>query len=317
MHQNPDSGTIPSPETNAASAAQKPHVLVLGGGGFIGRAVVADLLGRGCRVTGLVRNTPLPEGAVSVRGDIRDFDWRQLEADLPDAIVHLARIPGRRRLSRWWAGRQGKRASERLLRWLESLDRPPHSVYVSGTLVYGDRGTLPTDESAPLHPIAFQRDYVKAELPFLEALGRLPVSVVRPPWVIGPGSWFQQFYVQAVRYSGKLTQFGAGQNLMSLIQVQDCAAQISAVALGGEAVRGRIFNTCAVPAITHEAFVRLSAEVLGCGITKVSESELRRKYGQTVYEALTFSMDVRSREALIRDFPNRFATAEAAIRASL
>lgn len=317
MASNLDQGGMPSTDTTNSSPFIQPHVWVLGGGGFIGEAVVRQLLAMEVRVTGLVRNTPLPEGAKSVSGDIRSFDWRQLEADLPDAIIHLARIPGRRRLSRWWAGHQGRRASERLTGWLRGLPQAPHLVYVSGTLVYGDRGTQPTDESTPLNPIAFQRDYVKAEHPFLDARGgEIPVSVVRPPWVIGRGSWFQQFYAQAARESGSITQFGSGQNLMSLIHVDDCAAQICSVALGRQH-QGKIYNLCACPPVTHAEFIRLTAGICGAEISSMPEEQLRRKFGRTVYEALTFSMDVRSREPLIRNFPNQYPRAEEAIRASV
>jgi len=298
------------------SQFKQKHIFVLGGSGFIGRAVISSLQRSGHRVSALVRRSSVPDGVEALRGDVRDFDWRRLEKDLPDAIIHLARIPGRRKLSRWIAGHQGRMASNRLLRWLQTLDNPPHLVFTSGTLVYGDRGKAAIDETAPLRPIAFQRDYVRAEHPILEVMGKtLPVSVVRPPWVIGGDSWFRQFYFESAGRDGTVTQFGNGENLMSLVHVNDCAGQICEVALLG--TPGRVYNICAGPAITQSRFVQLVAEHMEAGIRVLPVEELRRKYGKTVMEALTFSLDVASGEPLIRDYPSRCIDASSAVEAAI
>lgn len=298
------------------SATQKKHIFVLGSSGFIGRAVISSLQSRGHRISALIRRSTAPDGVETLTGDIRDFDWRRLEKDLPDAIIHLARISGRRKLSRWIAGHQGRMASKRLLRWLHTLDRPPHLVFTSGTLVYGDCGKAAIDETAPLKPIAFQRDYIRAEHPVLEVIGKsLPVSVVRPPWVIGGASWFRQFYFENAGRDGTVMQFGSGENLMSLVHVDDCAGQICEVALRGEP--GRIYNISACPAITQSLFVQKVAEHMEAGIGVLPVEELRRKYGKAVLEALTFSLDAVSREPLIRDYPNRYPDATSAIGAAI
>lgn len=292
------------------------HLLVLGGSGFIGRTVISSLQRSGHRVGALVRRSSIPDGVETIGGDIRTFDWRRLEKDPPDAIIHLARIPGRRKLTRWMAGYQGRVASERLLRWLGRLDHPPHLVFISGTLVYGDCGTSVTDEAAPLRPIGFQRDYIKAEYPVLKAIGKkLPVSVARPPWVIGGGSWFRQFYFENALKNGFVTQFGNGENLMSLVHVEDCAGQICEIALRGKP--GRIYNICAGSALTQSRFVQTIAQHLGAENNVLPHRKLHRKYGKSVTEALTFSLDIASREPLIRDYQNRYTDTSKAIEAAI
>lgn len=306
-------------EPTSASRRASPRVLVLGGSGFIGREVLRYLHAARPEtdISALYRNQPLPDLPVeAIQGDIETLDWKQFSEQPPDTIIHLARISGRGKLSRIRAGRRGKQASCRMIAWLKTLPTPPHVVYVSGTLVYGDCGTDKVDETQPLRPIAFQREYIEAEYPFLElqeqATG-IPVSIVRPPWVIGAGSWFAQFYALPALTKGVITQFGRGKNLMSLIHVRDCAAQIAEAALAGR--EGAVYNLHASEAISYRRFIEITSEATGADISRWSWLRLRLKYGKTVSEALSFSMHVASNKALIRDFPNVYPDAASAIRA--
>ncbi len=294
-----------------------PWVLVLGGSGFIGTEVLRALRRTGATVVaGVRRSRPEDSQIPTIPLDIESYDWELLKENPPSAIVHLARISGRRKLSRMLAGWRGRRASQKMIRRLKELDNPPHTVFVSGTLVYGDRRGKFTDETAPLQPVAFQRDYIRAEYPFLDAMNTgLPVSVVRPPWVIGPGSWFQQFYVGMAKKNGRIEQFGDGNQMMSLIHVEDCGSQIADIALHESG--GQVFNLLSCEAIKHSEFCRITAHALGADITKVSTTELRRRFGKTVAEALTFSVHAVSNQARIQQFPNRYNSVESAVKASL
>lgn len=293
------------------------YVLVLGGTGFIGSAVIDQLRNSGQNILAAVhKSIPESKDLPTIRADLRSFDWHFLDEHPPSIIIHLARIPGRRKLTRYIAGWRGYLASKKLLRWMKSIKNPPHLVYVSGTLVYGDCEGGAADETAPLDPIAFQKDYVKAEYPFLEHLGSdLPISIVRPPWVIGPGSWFQQFYVEPFRQTGKIRQYGDGENMMSLIHVEDCARQITEVALSSE--HGEIYNLFSCEPVSHAEFCAITADLLQAEITKVTNEQLLKKYGRTVYDALTFSTRITSRHSLIQQSDNRYPTARQAIEASV
>lgn len=293
------------------------YVLVLGGTGFIGSAVIDQLRKSGQNILAAVHRTrPESESLHTIRADIRSFNWHLLDENPPKAIIHLARIPGRRKLTRYIAGWRGYLASKKLIRWMKSIKNPPHLVYVSGTLVYGDCDGAVVDETAPLNPIAFQKDYIRAEYPFLEHLGSdLPISIVRPPWVIGPGSWFQQFYVEPFRQTGKIRQYGDGKNMMSLIHVDDCARQIKEVALTSE--RGNVYNLFSCEPISHAEICSTTADILQAEISKMSDQQLLKKYGKTVYEALTFSSRITSRHSLIQQSDNRYPTVRQAIGASV
>jgi nucleoside-diphosphate-sugar epimerase len=75
------------------------RIVVTGGGGKIGRAVVGDLLGHGHDVHALDRVGPPPEladtEAAWSQGDVRDPDFvaSVMDRARPDALIHLAALP--------------------------------------------------------------------------------------------------------------------------------------------------------------------------------------------------------------------------------
>ena len=61
-------------------------------------------------------------------------------------------------------------------------------VHVSSAAVLGSRHEVPVAESAPLHPAgAYAISKVEAEATLRQRQGRVPVAIVRPPLVYGPG----------------------------------------------------------------------------------------------------------------------------------
>lgn len=273
----------------------RKRVFLLGGTGFIGSALTKKM-GASRHVYDLMmlihRTTPFREleQVNTNTGSLGSFDLSMLDRFMPDTIIHLARMSGRGRLGRWVAALRGARANQRILKCVGSMPVKPHVIYVSGTLVYGDCGEDPVDEGRPLNPIAFAREYHQAEIPWEEALrhGDIPVTILRPPWIIGGSSWFAEFYLKNIKYHRMIPLFGDGGNMMTLLDVEDCAG------LTAHAVRhakpGNCYNLFAPGAhLTQLEFARKLAQLTGAEIRQFEVPEIKRRYGRTVLEAFTFS----------------------------
>ena len=165
------------------------HVLITGGTGFIGQALVRALLAQGHAVSVLTRDcakaaSVLPQGAGAVE---------RLEGLAPQAVVNLC--GENLGAHRWNEARQRafveSRAgtTRRLVEWLKSLPQKPR-VLVSGSAVgyYGSRGDEALTEDAAAGN-EFQSELCAGwehEARGAEALG-VRVCRIRIGIVLGPG----------------------------------------------------------------------------------------------------------------------------------
>jgi nucleoside-diphosphate-sugar epimerase len=268
------------------------HAMVLGGSGFIGAPLVRRLCGAGVRTTCLVHRTSADAGAGVVRGSVDRFDWATLEADPPDVIFHLARIPGRGPIRGPLTRMRNRVANERLVRALARWERPPLVLFVGGTLAYGSHGDAAVTETTPLAPTSFSRDYHQAELPWLRALvdHAVPVIVMRPAWVLGPGAWFEAYYRRFIRAEGAVPLYGPGDNWMSLVHVEDCAGRIEYAAR--HALPMSIVNVFDGAALRQVELAERLARLTKLPIRQISLEDLARRFGRAVREAWEFSCRV-------------------------
>lgn len=271
------------------------RVLLLGGTGFIGSQVLNRL-----RVRTDVRTMVLAHRNVDYRSledvnlvvdSLTRFDLSWIDIFRPDTIIHVARLGGSGRIRRSVASRRGRRANQRLVDWLAARAPNTRVIYVSGTLVYGDRGEAEADETSELDPIAFAREYVRAESPWMDAQrnGLIPITIVRPPWVVGPGSWFQAHYVRPARRQGAVPLYGSGKNWMTLLDVEDCGGAI--VHLAEQRALPMTVNLLAPGQWTRQCdFAEALARLLGARVQPVEIPGRRLLRDRAVGEALTFSL---------------------------
>lgn len=206
------------------------QVLVLGGSGFIGSAILDQLLLEGTyQVTALQHNKPVyrkhRKNLSVIEGTLSSLNLKRLQHK-PDIIIHCARNSSGRfgAIGRSVAATKGKIANRNLLRQVQELDHPVQLLYLSGSLMYGDHGTEPVTENTPLSPISYAKEYINAELPFVPAsLYNSGITMLRVPWVIGNGSWFKWFYMDYMQRTGTVPIYGNENAVMTFISVADVA----------------------------------------------------------------------------------------------
>jgi nucleoside-diphosphate-sugar epimerase len=161
------------------------RVFVTGATGFIGSAIVRELLDAGHQVLGLARcdaaaASLAAAGAEIHRGSLEDFESLAAGARACGGVIHTAFIHDFSNYAP--AAEKDRRAIQALGTTLAGSDRP--FIVTSGTLLVERQGPLATEEEAP-NP-RFPRKSEEAALAV--AARGVRVSVVRlPPSVHGDG----------------------------------------------------------------------------------------------------------------------------------
>ncbi len=224
-------------------------LLITGATGFIGGTVARHLTGAGHRIHALHRRPEQAaalagQGFIPLLGDLADLD----PSNLPrvEAIIHAGAIinDGSPEAYR----RVNVESTARLAAWALGQMAPPRLVLVSSVGVYGELAHQPADEDTPCRPVNdYEITKLAAEQEVRAAAGRgLPVVIIRPTWVYGPGDRKNLKLFRFIN-RGRFPLFGSGRTLLSPIFSEDLAAGIALAVTRPEAVGETIIFGPPVP----------------------------------------------------------------------
>jgi nucleoside-diphosphate-sugar epimerase len=266
------------------------RIFVTGASGWIGSAVVPELISAGHQVLGLARSDASAKaiadmGAAVLRGDLNDADILRAGALDSQGVIHLAFIPGRPQFEA--ATQTDARAIETFAASLAGSGKP---MLISGaTLVTPGRPATERDEIIAQGPIAARIRNMQAALAAAERDVRACL-VMLPRSVHGQGDrhGFVPQLIAAARSKGISGYIGDGASRWPAVHVKD-AARLYRLAIE-QAPAGSVLNAVGDEGVS----VREIAEAIGRNLGLPASSLPAEEYGGMLVPLLTTDMPASS-----------------------
>ena len=242
--------------------------LVTGAGGFLGQALVRALVARGDTVRALVRRAD-PElqrpGVETLLGDATDPRALATAVQGVDVVFHLAGLRRATERDAFWRVNVG---ATRLLLDACAAGTPRLRRFVlAGSRAASAPSATGCREEEPLRPAEwYGESKAEAERVAFLYLDRLPVTVARPPRIMGPGDRENLLFFKAAK-AGWALDFG-GPRPLSWIDVDDCARGMLLLADRPEAV-GEAFFLASDERTTVQGLMVAAGDALGVKTRRV------------------------------------------------
>ena len=203
-------------------------MLVTGAGGFIGSHLAADQSNRGRQVVSLdldlsrLRHLRDASRFDLLEGDVADVSLQASALDGVDTVFHLAAAHLSVRAGEAAFRRVNVDAVSDLVRQAKTSG-VRRFVHCSTVGVYGPILAPPANEGTPCRPeIAYERTKLEGEKVVLRAAAEdgLPVVVVRPVWVYGPGCPRTEKLFRTIA-RGTFLMAGPGDALRHCVYIRD------------------------------------------------------------------------------------------------
>lgn len=242
---------------------------VTGATGFLGAALVTELVKRGQPVRILARDEAsarqqFGEAITIISGDITDAG---AVTRLVDGATHIYHLAGRLYHPATPAAlyRQTHVEGTRtLLRACQGQTQLQRIMHCSTTGVHGITGDTPAAEDAPFAPTnPYEATKLEGELLALQAFREqgLPVSVARPGLVYGPGDLHLLGFFQSIN-KGIFRVINGGKAQLHPIYIDDMIAAFLLCA-GHSAAVGRCYNIAGERPVTIRELANAIADALG------------------------------------------------------
>lgn len=272
-------------------------VFVTGATGFVGTAVVQELLANGHQVLGLARseesaNKLIAAGAEAHRGDLNDFESLKSGAEVSDAVIHLGFVHDFTRFAEMCEldGNVIETIGEALL----GTEKP--FLITSGTALFSKDGfTVETDRSVNPHP----RIATENAADSVSAKG-VKVAVIRlSPSVHGKGDviGFVPTLIRIAKEKGKSAVINDGNNFWPAVHKLD-AAKLYRLALEKPFESGTRYHAVAEQGIPFKDIATFIAERLQVPVVTLNSNEATEHFGWFAHFAklnnLTSSEETKS-----------------------
>ena len=270
------------------------RVFVTGASGFIGSAVVSELIAAGHDVRGLARSDSSAQaveaaGAQVHRGDLENLDSLRAGAESADGVIHLAFNHDFTDYA--GAAETDRRAIETLGEVLAGSDRP--FVVTSGLVGFARGRTMTEDDAAdPAFPRASEHTAL------LFASRGVRVSVLRlPPSVHGEGDHgFVPVLIDIAREKGVSAYPGDGSNRWPAVHRFD-AARLFRMALESAPAGARL-HAIGDDGVPVREIAGAIGRHLALPVSAVSPERAADHFG---WLGAFFSLDVAASSALTRE----------------
>jgi nucleoside-diphosphate-sugar epimerase len=269
------------------------RVFVTGASGFIGSAVVRELIGAGHDVVGLARSDESAAaveaaGATAHRGDIKDLDSLRSGVAAADGVIHTAYIHDFSIMEQ--AAETDRRAIETFVAELEGSDRP--LVITTGTALVKP-GQLATEEDSAggHHPRLGTEQIVRA------AHG-VRSSIVRPgASVHGEGDHvFVPVLIGIAREKGVSAYIGDGANRWPAVHRLD-AARLYRLALEN-APAGSVLHAIGDEGVPTREIAEIIGRHLGVPAVSIEREAAAEHFG---WIGMFFGVDAPASSALTQE----------------
>jgi nucleoside-diphosphate-sugar epimerase len=244
-------------------------IMVTGATGFLGNALVAELVKRQLEVRILTRDEQrarkqFGDAVTIIPGDITNVAQIQRAIEGTDTLYHLAGCLYHPSIPAELYYQTHVEGTRILLHTCQRQTLLRRIIHVSTSGVHGVTGETPVAEDAPFAPInPYEKTKLEGELLALKAYQEqdLPVCVIRPGLVYGPGDLHLLGFFRAIK-KGLFRVIAGGKACLHPVYIDDMVAAFLLCAESAQA-EGRIYNVAGNQIVTVRQLATAIAKSLG------------------------------------------------------